>query len=168
MIKSELSCVKINEKSIYSINQHPDLLMKKTTHDELKFHQKAYEILQNTNVPKIEFTMKIDEAFDSSVYIIMEKINGMSVADMYGENPLDIPVNIFKSIRRILQTLRDHKLDYIDITGYNFMIDNNEKLYIVDFEHCIDRTIDTNINDGKSWFLNQFLSGNNDWNPDFR
>ncbi len=97
----------------------------------------------------------------------MKKIKGMSIADIYGENPLDIPANIFENIRQILQILRENKIDYIDITGYNFIIDEIGKLYIIDFEHCIDRNIDTNINDGKSWFLNEFLSGNNDWNPDF-
>jgi len=163
MLNSSLSCVKINEKPIYSINQHPNLIMKKTTSYELNFHHKAFQILQKYCVPKIEFSMSIDD----KVYIVMEKIKGISVADMYGENPLDVPVNIFENIRQILQTLRDNNLDYIDITGYNFILDEHQKLYIVDFEHCIDRIIDKNINDGKSWFLNEFLSGNNDWNPDF-
>ena len=158
-----LSCAKIH-KSLYSINQHPDLIMKKTNQKELNLHYKALEILQNQYVPKISFTMYIDE----TVYIIMEKITGMSVSDMYGENPLDVPVNIFEKIRDILRILKDHKLDYVDITGYNFIIDEDQKVYIIDFEHAIDRSIDINVNDGQSWFLNDFLEGNNDWNPDFR
>jgi len=158
-----LSCVKIH-KSLYFINQYPDLIMKKTNQKELNLHYKALDILQNIYVPKIAFTMSIDE----TVYIVMEKIKGMSVADMYGENPLDIPVNIFEQIRNILHTLKNHKLDYIDITGYNFIVDEDHKIHIIDFEHSIDRNIDKNINDGKSWFLNEFLDGNNDWNPDFR
>ncbi len=160
---SNLSCSKL-KKSLYSINQHSNLIMKKTNQKELNLHYKALDILQNECIPKISFTLSIDE----NVYIVMEKIIGMSIADMYGENPLDVPVNIFVQIRNILQTLKEHHLDYLDITGYNFMIDDNGKIYIIDFEHCIDRTIDTNINDGKSWFLNDFLNGNNDWNPDFR
>lgn len=155
--------MKINNKDIYAINQHPDLLMKKTTNSELNFHIRACEILNNTHLPKISFTMIVDNI----VYIVMDNIKGMTVADMYGENPLDIPANIFEQIRQILQTLKDHKLDYLDITGYNFMIDDKGKVNIIDFEHCIDRTVDTNINDGRSWFLNDFLNGNNDWNPDF-
>jgi len=158
-----LSCAKIH-KSLYSINQHPDLIMKKTNQKELNLHYKALEILQNECVPKISFTMSIDE----TVYIVMEKITGMSVSDMYGENPLDVPVNIFEKIRDILRILKDHKLDYVDITGYNFIIDEDQKVYIIDFEHAIDRSIDINVNDGQSWFLNDFLEGNNDWNPDFR
>jgi len=166
MINPRISCAKINNKNIFSINQHPDLLMKKTKIQELKFHEKAYEILKD-HVPKISFSMSIADNIDSNVYIIMEKINGMSVADMYGENPLDIPANIFENIRQMLYILKENEIDYIDITGYNFMIDADEKLYIIDFEHCIDREVHTNINDGKSWFLNQFLSGVNIWNPDF-
>ena len=46
MISPRISCAKINNKNIFSINQHPDLLMKKTTNDELKNHEKAYEILK--------------------------------------------------------------------------------------------------------------------------
>lgn len=163
MINSNLSCAKIDEKNIYNINQHPNLLMKKTTQKELNNHYKALEILQNQNIPNIVFTMSIDK----NVYIVMEKINGMSISDMYGENPLDVPANIFTQIRQILQNLKDNNLDYIDITGYNFMIDQDENVYIIDFEHCIDRSIDTNINDGKSCYLNIFLSGINDWDPEF-
>ena len=161
-----ISCAKINDKKIFTINQHSDLLMKKTSKDELNIHMKVSEILKE-HVPKIEFSMSVDEQLNSFVYIIMEKINGMSVADMYGENPLDVPVNIFENIRQILQILKENSIDYVDITGYNFMIDDKEKVYIIDFEHCIDRNIHKNINDGKSWFLNQFLSGVNIWNPDF-
>jgi RIO-like serine/threonine protein kinase len=164
MINPRISCSKINdEKNIFFINQHPNLIMKKTSCHELNIQLKSYEILKE-HIPEIIFSMSID---NTNVYIIMKKIKGMSIADMYGENPLDIPANIFENIRQILQILRENKIDYIDITGYNFIIDENGKLYIIDFEHCIDRNIDTNINDGKSWFLNEFLSGNNDWNPDF-
>jgi len=166
MISPRISCAKINNKNIFAINQHHDLLMKKTTIDELKNHEKAYEILKD-HVPKIAFSMSVSDNLGSHVYIVMEKINGMSVADMYGENPLDIPVNIFENIRQILYILKEHKLDYIDITGYNFLIDDKEKLYIIDFEHCIDREVHIKNNDGKSWFLNEFLSGVNIWNPDF-
>jgi RIO-like serine/threonine protein kinase len=166
MINPRISCAKINNKNIFSINQHPDLLMKKCTIQELKNHEKACEILKD-HVPKVVFSMSITDHLDSNVYMVMEKINGMSVADMYGENPLDIPINIFENIRQMLYVLKEHKIDYIDITGYNFMIDDNGKFYVIDFEHCIDRTIDNNVNDGKSWFLNEFLSGSNIWNPDF-
>lgn len=158
-----LSCAKIH-KSLYSINQHPNLIMKKTNQKELNLHYKALEILQNDYVPKIAFTITIEE----NVYIVMEKIVGMSVSDMYGENPLDVPINVFEQIRHICRILKDHKLDYVDITGYNFMITEDQKVYILDFEHAIDRNIDININDGQSRFLNEFLNGNNDWNPDFR
>ena len=76
-------------------------------------------------------------------------------------------VHIFEQIRHIINTLKNNKLDYIDITGYNFIIDEDHKIHIIDFEHSIDRTIHTNINDGQSWFLNTFLDGINIWNPDF-
>jgi len=50
---------------------------------------------------------------------------------------------------------------YIDITGYNF-IENDNKLWIIDFGHATynyPRKMDE--------FVEKFLAGHNGWNPEF-
>ena len=68
---------------------------------------------------------------------------------------------MFSNIRNIIQTLYDHDVLYIDITGYNF-IENDNKLWIIDFEHATynhPRKTDP--------FVEKFLEGHNGWNPEF-
>jgi tRNA A-37 threonylcarbamoyl transferase component Bud32 len=96
--------------------------------------------------------------------ITMEHIKEMCLADKYGEDPQNIPKIIWDQIRIILKILYNEEgIEYIDITGYNF-IEKNGKVYIIDFGDAIYSKKDKEIN----WFLNYFLGGHNGWNPDFR
>jgi tRNA A-37 threonylcarbamoyl transferase component Bud32 len=96
--------------------------------------------------------------------ITMEHIKEMCLADKYGEDPQNIPKIIWDQIRIILKILYNEEgIEYIDITGYNF-IEKNGKVYIIDFGDAIYSKKDKEIN----WFLNYFLCGHNGWNPDFR
>ena len=65
----------------------------------------------------------------------MVRVGMMSVSDYYGETADQVDEELFSKIRKIIQTLYDHDILYIDITGYNF-IENNNKLWIIDFEHA--------------------------------
>jgi tRNA A-37 threonylcarbamoyl transferase component Bud32 len=85
----------------------------------------------------------------------------MNVSDYYGETSEHIDAELFTRIRNIIQTLYDHDILYIDITGYNF-IENDNKLWIIDFEHATynhPRKTDE--------FVEKFLEGHNGWNPEF-
>jgi serine/threonine-protein kinase RIO1 len=94
----------------------------------------------------------------------MENLNEMCIADMYGEDPKDIPKIVWDQIRVILKILYfDEGIEYIDITGYNF-IEKKGKVYIIDFGDAIY----TKKNKEMNWFLSYFLGGHNGWNPDFR
>lgn len=94
--------------------------------------------------------------------IVMDKIDEMCLADKYGEKIEDIPQYIWDEIRNILKTLYDEEnIEYVDITPYNF-IEKEGKVYIIDFEHAY-----YNIYDDINWFLEEFLLGENKWNPDF-
>ena len=96
--------------------------------------------------------------------ITMENIQEMCIADMYGEDPKDIPKLVWDQIRVILKILYfDEGIEYIDITGYNF-IEKNGKVYIIDFGDAIYTKKDKEMN----WFLSYFLGGHNGWNPDFK
>ena len=96
--------------------------------------------------------------------ITMENLNEMCLADMYGEDPKDIPKIVWDQIRVILKILYfDEGIEYIDITGYNF-IEKKGKVYIIDFGDARYSKKDRQMN----WFLSYFLGGHNGWNPDFK
>lgn len=97
-------------------------------------------------------------------HITMEDLNEMCVADKYGEDPNDIPKIIWDQIRTIVRILYNEEgIEYIDITGYNF-IEKKGKVYIIDFGDAIYTRKDREMN----WFLSYFLGGFNGWNPDFK
>ena len=124
---------------------------------EYILHKNIYE-LDIVKIPKIY-------AYDENNKImLMEKIDGINISDNYGENNNDTPNEIYDTIRKIIKKLVDINIDYIDITGYNFIIDKNEDIWIIDFEHTYIRKPNTCSNE----FISKFLDGHNGWNPQFR
>jgi tRNA A-37 threonylcarbamoyl transferase component Bud32 len=96
----------------------------------------------------------------------MQKLKDcISLADFYGEQDEDTPNNIYDDIRKIIKKLINIGIDYVDITGYNFMINPfTMKLYIIDFEHAYVRNPSHKIHP----FITTFLNGYNGWNPQFK
>ena len=98
--------------------------------------------------------------------IVMEKINGPTLEDKYGNEPEDMPEYCWDQIRDILETLYDgESIEYVDLAARNF-IECEEKIYILDFEHAyfVDKEDDEYE---MNWFVRDFLDGENSWNPDF-
>ncbi len=92
----------------------------------------------------------------------MKCIKGMSVADFYGEDIAKVPEPVLQKIRNIIAKLWDYEIIYPDITGYNFIQDDNGLIWLIDFEHAyffFD-------GDGDP-FVRAFIGGLNEWNPDF-
>lgn len=93
----------------------------------------------------------------------MEAIKGRSVYDIYGDEPDDVPLEVWNQIRHIVRVLWEEEgIEYVDITSYNFMIDDNEKVWIIDFGDAY-----YSQTDNRNWFHEEFLDGINAWNPDF-
>lgn len=163
-IPLRLPLIKTNEtmiqlfpnKKVFYIEQRPNIIVKffiAPGTKDISYHKVANTILPE-NTPKI-----IDYYVEGDlVYFLMERINGMSLADFYGTNPKKIPMRIWDKVRFLVNILYQNGINYIDITGYNFIMDENEKIYIIDFEHCSHK---------KNYFLEEFLNGLNKWNPDF-
>jgi len=108
-------------------------------------------------------------AYDANTNrMVMEHIDGMTVSDYYGEEDNDTPPLIYDKIREIINNLVNINIDYIDITGYNFIIERpmeeSPKIWIIDFEHARVRPPDTH----PSEFVDSFINGHCGWNPDFR
>jgi tRNA A-37 threonylcarbamoyl transferase component Bud32 len=134
------------EQELYYIKKNVSL-------KEYKIHKYVHN-LGIVNVPKI-----ID--YDKKTKVMkMERVGIMNVADFYGAEAKDVSEELFQRIRSIIQTLYDNNILYIDITGYNF-IENEEELWIIDFEHAKYNP------KRKNEFVERFLAGANEWNPEF-
>ena len=121
---------------------------------EYKLHAHVYD-LGIVNIPKIV------EYNKNTKVMKLVRVGISNISNCYGESPENISNELFSKIRKIIQTLYDHNIEYIDITGYNF-IENANKIWIIDFKHAKYNP------DNKNEFVNKFLEGNNVWNPEFR
>jgi tRNA A-37 threonylcarbamoyl transferase component Bud32 len=104
----------------------------------------------------------------------MSLVSGCTLAYMYGNDCRAIPAWVWGEVRRLVRTLYEGGVVYPDITSYNFMIDADEKIWIIDFEHCTTRepgpfAAGGAPAPGEQWFVREFLSGDSGdvWNEDF-
>ena len=138
---------RLNDEDVYYTKENVSLC-------EYKIHKYVYN-LKIVNIPRIKSYNK------KTKQMKMVRVGTMSVSDYYGETAEHIDDELFARIRNIIQSLYDHNILYIDITGYNF-IENDNKLWIIDFEHATynhPRKTDE--------FVEKFLEGHNGWNPEF-
>lgn len=116
------------------------------------------------------FTPKIIKTWkdNNKYYIEMENINAPSIAKKYGDKLSNVPEQFIEPMRDILRTLYECEgIEYIDITGYNF-IEKNNKIYLIDFGHA---KWTTNPILPDNWFLRKFIDYSDpidEFNPDFR
>ena len=96
-------------------------------------------------------------------FIHMEDLNAPCLADVYGEDPDDIPTWIWDQIRMMVRTLiNEEGIEYPDITPYNF-IEKDNNVYMIDFGDA--KYLEYN---NISWFVQEFIDGENSWNPDYK
>ena len=138
---------KLKDQDVYYTKENVSLC-------EYKIHKYVYN-LKIVNIPKIKSYNK------KTKQLKMVRVGTMSLSDYHGENAEHISDELFAKIRNIIQTLYDHDILYLDITGYNF-IENDNKLWIIDFEHATyNHPRKTDV------FVEKFLEGHNGWNPEF-
>ena len=53
---------------------------------------------------------------------------------------------------------------YPDITGYNFLMDKNKNIWIIDFGNAYVKSPD----DPDDPFVFDFINGRNGWNPEYK
>ena len=94
---------------------------------------RVYKYLDNM---ELKFIPKLYDYDKDKKTLKTQKINGMSVSDLYGEKFEDVPPHIIEKIRNIVIYLYNIGIVYPDITGYNFIEDKNSHVWIIDFEHC--------------------------------
>lgn len=94
---------------------------------------KIYKYLDNMCVLFIPKLYRYDK---NTKILTTQRIHGMSVADFYGEDFECVPAKIIAQIRGMIRILYNIGIVYPDITGYNFLVDKEENVWIIDFEHC--------------------------------
>jgi RIO-like serine/threonine protein kinase len=124
------------------------------TESEYLLHKYVYK-LEIVNVPKIYHYDRETQR------MVMQRLGGMTLSDMYGAEESCIDAEKFEKVRNIVQLLFNNNIEYPDITGYNF-IEYNGKMWVIDFGDA--RYIARRI---KNPFILQFLGGRNRWNPQF-
>ena len=113
--------------------------------------------IRGLNVPKpVHYNKKTKQ-------LVMAKIHGMNISDMYGDDIANVPDKVFQKLRRIMKQLRQHEILYPDFTGYNFILDNNqERIWVIDFGHA---SFCTEIDDP---FVLSICEGEKHWNSEFQ
>lgn len=120
---------------------------------------------------KYDFVPKIISVQKANGYYLieMENINEKCIGDKYGEEPDDIPKKYLIQMKNIIKKIfNEDKIEYIDITPYNF-IESNGKIYLIDFEHAYITT--SNNEKPNNWFLREILEDPSEtikFNPDFK
>jgi serine/threonine protein kinase len=151
-------------KLIYSVKDKPDLFVKiiELNNDINTQISVLNEIKFQKIASKYNISPKILDYYEKEnvMYIIMEKVIGKPIYDIYGEIAEDVPDEIFAKIHDKLTQLLFLGIEYSDISPYNFMIEKDtENIKIIDFGHAKEVKL--------NWFLKDFVNGEYGWNPDF-
>lgn len=122
---------------------------------EYKMHKYVYN-LKIVNVPRV---VKYDRKTKA---MTMVKVDGLSISDIFTEESDNISEELFDRVREIILKLVENNIEYIDITGYNFMLDAKDRIWIIDFEHAVY------VEEVTDEFVLEFCDGLNAWNPLFK
>jgi len=130
--------------------------------ENVELHEyRIHKYIHNLDIVNIPRPISYDK---EKKQFTMQKIQNMCVADFYGEDAKNVPIELFEKIRLTIATLFEHNIMYPDITGYNF-IEFGPRVYIVDFGHAYFRhRFEDKM---KEEFILKFIEGANQWNPDF-
>ena len=113
--------------------------------------------------PKILSIQKETDVWFVSMEHIGETCN---LAHIYGEEAEDVPSFVWAKIRYMVQTLLEEEgIEYLDVTPYNFLEQQNSRIYMVDFGDARYHRPNTSID----WYLQDFVYDQETmWNSDFK
>ena len=124
---------------------------------EYEFQRQSYALGYSPEVIEYNAITKI---------MVVRRIDNMCVADWYGDSDEQTPDEVWVDIKRIVRGLYKAGLEYVDITGYNFVQDRAGKVWIIDFGHC--RKV--GCGSKPDAFVQKFMKDESfkKWNPEFR
>ena len=149
-----------SKKAVYYIENDPWKIVKIYAANELNKMEKEFRLHEKAMA--IVRCPTIVECFieDNVGYFIMNRIVGKTLYELYGDDTVAIPKELWKKVRLIIYELFCADVHYVDITPYNFMIEAaTGELHILDFGDAYECKV--------NWFLKEFIDGSNSWNPDF-
>ncbi len=136
---------------------------------------REYRMYQYLDSLDLDFIPKLYDYDHEKKILRTQKVNNMSVADFYGEDFDQIPAEVIRKIRDIVTCLYELGIVYPDITGYNFIEDEESHVWVCDFEHCFrtngsysDDVDEQEMSVRYVEFVRRFcFEGEERWNPDF-
>ena len=120
---------------------------------EYTMHWRAQSIVPCPKILQVVYEKRVG-------YLVMERIQGRTLYDVYGSDEYGIPSSIWVQIHSIISRLFANDIHYEDVTPHNFMIeDNTGQIYVLDFGSAYEKKV--------NWFIKDFLDGDNAWNSDY-
>jgi len=136
--------------------------------NEYFIHEWVYYLIKNNSKSKENhINIKVPKIYNydsENKRLSMQMIYGDNLSNIYGEDIKNVPKKLINIIQKTINLMNSYLVEYPDITGYNFMLDKSENLWIIDFEHAKCRDIKEPTDD----FVLKFINGSNEWNPEFK
>lgn len=136
--------------------------------NEYFIHEWVYYLIKNnSNSKENHINIKVPKIYNydsENKRLTMQIIYGDNLSNIYGEDIKNVPKKLINIIQKTINLMNSYLVEYPDITGYNFMLDKNDNLWIIDFEHAKCRNIQEPTDD----FVLKFINGTNEWNPEFK
>lgn len=102
----------------------------------------------------------------SGELIVKRIVGGETLAYKYGTCFDMVPEDISEQVRTIVNDLYEHGLRYKAISPYNFMVDKNNKVYLIDAKFIDFVNLNT-IGSVKDDFVERFINGLDEWNTEY-
>ena len=146
-----------------------NLFVKENVNEKEYFiHQWIYYLIKNnSNSKENHINIKVPKIYNydsENKRLTMQIIYGDNLSNIYGEDIKNVPKKLINIIQKTINLMNSYLVEYPDITGYNFMLDKSDNLWIIDFEHAKCRDIQEPTDD----FVLKFINGCNEWNPEFK
>jgi len=136
--------------------------------NEYFIHEWVYYLIKNnSNSKENHINIKVPKIYNydsENKRLSMQMIYGDNLSNIYGEDIENVPKKLINIIQKTINLMNSYLVEYPDITGYNFMLDKSENLWIIDFEHAKCRDIQEPTDN----FVLKFINGTNEWNPEFK
>ena len=93
----------------------------------------------NLPVPQPVAARCIRHGISYSADIIMHEIqNTQSLAELLSKNSL--PGNLWHKLGKTIHRFHSHGIQHVDLNAANILIDEGEKIYLIDFDRCVRRS----------------------------
>lgn len=143
-------------------------IKKNVSENEYFIHEWVYYLIKNnSNSKENHINIKVPKIYNydsENKRLSMQMIYGDNLSNIYGEDIENVPKKLINIIQKTINLMNSYLVEYPDITGYNFMLDKGEHLWIIDFEHAKCRDIQEPTDN----FVLKFINGTNEWNPEFK